>query len=393
MVQWLRGLKERPGIAHLLRAGKRFTGRLGNQFGAAITYFSVLAIVPIIMFAFAITGFVLVEVRPDLLDTVSSEIKSAIGGGESGQKLTGVIDNALHNWASIGIAGLLSAAYAGAGWVKNLKSAVRAQWRPDFDMTENKKNIIVETLINLAILIGLLIMVVLTFALASVATSLTHTIAGWLHLTTLPGISFLMRFVPIVASIAAGWLLFMFIYLVLPESKVTGKALRRGALIGAIGLAVLQYLTGFLFGIFSRNAAAALVGPVISLMLFFNLFARLILFVAAWIATTNQPALSTSAEGDEDAGELAADFEHDGGSRKPVAVGAAARGPSEGRAAVPAWTTANPHDQPVPQQVAARSVRVGMGTGYVTGTATGVGLGAMVAFALSKIKGRRKRDR
>ena len=36
-------------VAHLLRAVDRFSSRLGNQFAAAITYFSVLAIVPVLL--------------------------------------------------------------------------------------------------------------------------------------------------------------------------------------------------------------------------------------------------------------------------------------------------------------------------------------------------------
>lgn len=35
-------IQRRPMIAHLLRATERFNDRLGNQFGAAITYFSFL---------------------------------------------------------------------------------------------------------------------------------------------------------------------------------------------------------------------------------------------------------------------------------------------------------------------------------------------------------------
>jgi len=45
-------------------------------------------------------------------------------------------------------------------------------------------------------------------------------------------------------------------------------------------------------GKFSGNPAAAVFGPVIVLMLFFNLFARLNLYVAAWIATSVQPAVA-----------------------------------------------------------------------------------------------------
>lgn len=42
-------VQRNPVIAHLLRAAERFNDRLGNQFGAAITYFSFLSMIPILM--------------------------------------------------------------------------------------------------------------------------------------------------------------------------------------------------------------------------------------------------------------------------------------------------------------------------------------------------------
>ena len=59
-------IQQRPMIAHLLRAAERFNDRLGNQFGAAITYFSFLSMIPILMLSFAAAGFVLVS-HPTLL--------------------------------------------------------------------------------------------------------------------------------------------------------------------------------------------------------------------------------------------------------------------------------------------------------------------------------------
>ncbi|HWI00172.1 MAG TPA: hypothetical protein VNT27_07560, partial [Propionibacteriaceae bacterium] len=141
---------------------------------------------------------------------------------------------------------------------------------------------------------------------------------------------------------------------------------RRGALIGATGLAILQYLTSFLVGRFSNSPAALIFGPVIALMLFFNLFARLILWVAAWIATARPNAGSDDTgveQQDDDMGELPST-----GSEDESAAGQ------------------------VPQSVAAHSVRVAMGTGYLTGAATGAGFGAAVAFLLSAVGRRRRRS-
>ena len=209
-------------------------------------------------------------------------------------------------------------------------------------------------------------LIAVTFALASLSTALADNVLGWLGLDQIGWLSPVLRIVPIVFSIGAGWVLFMYLFTVLPEGREPWPVVRRGALMGAIGLGVLQYSTGLLFNLFANNKAASIFGPVIVLMLFFNIFAQLILFIAAWIATATQEAVPVS-----------------GGEG---AVRARARRRARGGAA------GRPATEPVmvPQQVAARSVQVGLGAGYVTGAATGVGLGAALAWAVSKVvRGRR----
>src|SRR5699024_2008503 len=145
-------------------------------------------------------------------------------------------------------------------------------------------------LINSGQRFALILMIMITFALASVGTSLNNLIVDLLGLHEAPGIGLVLRAGPVVLSAAAGWLLFMFIYWVFPQYPVPLRARMKGALIAAVGLGALQYGAAALFGVFSNNPAAAIFGPAIALMLFLNLFARLTLFVAAWIATTEQPA-------------------------------------------------------------------------------------------------------
>src|SRR6478609_9812228 len=106
----LERLKQRPWVAHLIRAATRYTGRLGSQFAAAITYFSVLAVVPTLMFIFAITGFVLTVARPDLLLPLATAVADAIGIADpvTRDRILVLITSMLSNYASIGIVGLLS---------------------------------------------------------------------------------------------------------------------------------------------------------------------------------------------------------------------------------------------------------------------------------------------
>jgi membrane protein len=361
MLEWVERVKKRPWVAHLLRAVERFTTRLGSEFGAAVTYFSVLAMVPILMLAFSITGFVLTNVRPDLLTAVAAAAADALSADEATEaKILALIQNVLGNYTAIGIVGLLTALYSGAGWMGNLKNAVRAQWRASFDMQEATGNIVVKTLVNLLTMLGLIVAVAVTFGLSSIATSLANNVLDWLGLSDERWLAPVLHLLPVVFSVGAGWLLFVYLYTVLPETRERWPVVRLGALLGAVGLAILQYLASFLIGLFSQNLAAALFGPVIVLMLFFNLFAQLILFVAAWIATARHEAVQVS----EDEERVRFALEPEGAASEQPAM--------------------------VPELVAVRSVRIGIGAGYLTGAATGTGLGAALAYLFSAAVGGRK---
>ena len=368
----------RPVVAHLLRANQRFGGRLGNQFGAAITYFSVLAIVPIIMFAFSVLGFVLAVSAPELRKNLLDQVSSGLGGLDSGTRksIVAVIKNALDHWRAIGIVGPLSALYSGAGWIGNLKDAVRAQWRESFDFRVKKENFLIKNANNIVVLLGLLVLIAITFGLASISTSLSGTITGWLGLDQVGWLRPVLAFVPIIISIGAGWLVFMYLYLVLPETREPWAAVRRGSLIGAIGLGVLQYLTSFLIGRFASSPTAALFGPVIALMVFMNLFARLVLFIAAWIGTATHAAEPdyASLDDQESAGAESGGDAHDH-QDQPEPIDA--RGE---------WSRTPGY---VSHEVATRSVKIGTGAGYLTGAATGAGAGAVIALAMNRLRQRR----
>jgi membrane protein len=356
----------KPGVPHLLRAVERYFARLGSEFAAAITYFSVLAVIPILLFLFSLAGLFLTVLRPELLVPVANTVAGTIGSADPAtrQQIRELIGNTLSNWRATSVVTLLTAVYSGAGWMGNLKNAVRAQWRPEFDLQgQAGGNIVVVTLkgyaVNLLQLVALVVAMVITFGLASISTSLADTVLEALGLTDVGWLSPLLRLVPIVFSIAAGFVLFLYLYTVLPETKEPASVVRRGALVGAVGLGVLQYLSTFLIGRFSSNPAFAIFGSVIALMLFFNLFARLILFMAAWIATARHPAVPRSVPADPpDLPDLPA--------------------PETGARAL---------------ETTAREVEgaagVGARTGYLVGAATGLGAGASLVWMLSRrVRGR-----
>ncbi|MEA5155759.1 YhjD/YihY/BrkB family envelope integrity protein [Raineyella sp.] len=423
-----------PWIAHVLRMQDRFGTRLGAQFAGAITYFSVLALVPLLMVTFATVGFILTVARPDLLVLVEAAITEQLSGlGQDLQAMiSGIIRSFLINWGAIGIVGLLSGIYSASGWAGNLKSAIRAQTRAQFDLAETNRNVVVETLVNVALMLGLLVLIPTTIALANASTTLTDALLVLIGAEDVPGVGAALRLVGILAATAAGWLLFLYVLTVFPEESFAFRVKWRAALIGSIGLGLLEYLTSFLVASFTSNPAAALFGPVIVLMLFLNLFARLILYVAAWMATAVQRAnplrlqdidaplaalpgtgvttaqvaalqagsqptspgtvTSPAAPGAATAPGLTADAVGStataaGATLTGSAAGATITGEREARAA--AAMAPPPGTVQVTRPMAVRNARMAMRTGWITGTLTGVGLGTLLA-ALGRALTRRR---
>ena len=221
MAEFIEKLKAKPWVAHLLEAVARFGERLGGQFAAAITYFSVLAIVPVLMVAFAALGLTLTLFLPDVLDQAKAWITDTVSGsGDLGDQLSAVVDQAFNSWRGVGIVGLLSAAWAGANWVNNIRSAVRAMMRPDFDMAEDKPNIVVQTLKNLGILLALFVLVALSMAMTTVAMAARDLVGEFLGLDRVPGGGVLLSLLPVVGTLLAGFLLFLFLFKVFPEKRV-----------------------------------------------------------------------------------------------------------------------------------------------------------------------------
>lgn len=285
-VDWWGRFSQRPVIAHLLRALDRYLTRMGEPLSAAITYYSVLSLVPMLMFALAVVGMVLTLVRPDLLGQVQAWASISIADPEIKTQLDQALTRALFDWRGLGLIALVTAGFAGVGWVGGLKGAVRAQFRTNFDSPEGGRMVVWEVLHSLAVFVGLLVAVTLTFGVSSLATNLADLLLGWLGFSgESRTAAVVLRVISVVTSLASGWALFYFLFRVLPMDAPRGKALWQGSAIGSVGLAVLQYATQLLFSLFASNLSAAIFGPVIALMLFFNLFARLTLYCAAWIAT------------------------------------------------------------------------------------------------------------
>ncbi|WP_313084129.1 inner membrane protein YhjD [Atlantibacter sp.] len=278
-------LERRPMIAHLLRATERFNDRLGNQFGAAITYFSFLSMIPILMVSFAAAGFILAS-HPTLLQDIFNKILMNVSDQTLATTLKSTINTAVQQRTTVGIVGLAVALYSGVNWMGNLREAIRAQSRDVWERNaQDEEKWWAKYLRDFVSLIGLLVALIITISITSVAGSAQEMIIRWLYLDYIPWLKPVWQLIGLAISMCANFLLFFWIFWRLPRHRPRKKALIRGSILAAIGFEVIKIIMTWTLPSLMTSPSGAAFGSVLGLMAFFYFFARLTLFCAAWIAT------------------------------------------------------------------------------------------------------------
>ena len=269
---------------HVMRAQERYQNSKGDFYAAGITYFTIFALFPLLMVAFAITGFVLAS-QPDLLADITDKIKSTVSG-DLGQQLIQLMDSAIKSRTSVGVIGLATAAWAGLGWMANLREALSQMWGQH---RQDTGGFLRTKASDLFAMVGLFVAIALTIALGALANSgLMKQIVEWLGLENLPGVSIGLRIASIVVSLLISWLLFTWMIARLPRESISFRSASRAGLMVAVAFEIFKLVASIYLRSVLTGPAGATFGPVLGLMVFAYITARMILFATAWAATATE---------------------------------------------------------------------------------------------------------
>jgi membrane protein len=269
---------------HAMRAQERYQDSKGDFYAAGITYFTVFALFPMLMVAFAIGGFILAS-QPELLAEIEDKIKSTVSGDVS-QQLVKLMESAIESRTSVGIIGLATAAWAGLGWMANLREALTQMWGL---MRHEPPGFVRTKLSDLLAIVGLFVAIVITIALTALGSSdLMRHVLEWLGLQDVPGIGVALRLASLLVSILISWLLFIWIIARLPREKVSLRSAMRAALMAAVAFEIFKQVGSIYLRSVVTGPAGAAFGPVLGVMVFAYITSRLILFATAWAATASE---------------------------------------------------------------------------------------------------------
>ncbi|MCW2517222.1 MAG: rane protein [Mycobacterium sp.] len=303
-----------PLVDRVMIAQERYNDSKGDFYAAGITYFTIFALFPLLMVGFAIAGFILSRDQ-DLLIQVTTKIKSSVSG-DLGKSLVTLMDTAIEQRTSVGLIGLATAAWAGLGWMANLREALSQMW----GLQRGEPRGFVKTkLSDLAALLSAFGAIVVTVALTALGNdTVMRNVLKWFGIPDFPTLGVLLRVASIVAALGISWLLFTWIIARLPRESVSFRSAARAGLLAAVAFEIFKQVASIYLKSVVGGPAGSTFGPIIGLMVFAYITSRLILFATAWAATSPEN-LAAAPVGPPDPAEITTRVE----VREGIGVGGA----------------------------------------------------------------------
>ncbi len=291
-VRW-RALKaRRRSVQHVADAWALVQHHNGGQYAAAITYFSFLALFPLLLLAVAVTGFVLHShpaAQQDLLDHITSNIP-----GDLGKTLSSSVQTLIDARAGVGLVGLAGVVLSGLGWIGNLRAGVDAVW----GLPQPKRNFFLARVANLVVLVGLGIGTALSLGLTIVGTSLTDQIVRVLGLDSVSGMHTVVKVLGLVVAALGDVIIFWWLLAKLPAVEMPARIALRGAVLAAVGFEVLKIVGTVTVAHTAKSPTAGPFAGLVAVLIWIQLVARYLLFCAAWTAvlTAEHRGVETAAQ-------------------------------------------------------------------------------------------------
>lgn len=265
-----------------VRAFLRYGERRGAMLADSVTYRTLFSV-----FAAALLGFSVAALwlsgDPQAWQALIAAVDRAIPGlvGENGLIKVDEIDLSV-GLSVAGVLSLIGLVGAAIGAIGSLRTAMRVVC----DKLTDDVPIWIVLLRNVGLAVAVGGALLASAAVTMLGTAGLDVVAQWLGLTREdPAIAWGTRVLAIVVTFVLDAAAVAVLFRVLSGVRAPAKALWTGALLAAVGLTVLQQLSGLFVGGAASNPLLASFAALIALLLWINLSAQVILIATAYIFT------------------------------------------------------------------------------------------------------------
>ncbi|MBL7254783.1 YihY/virulence factor BrkB family protein [Paractinoplanes lichenicola] len=260
-IMWLRHRSRY--FDHLSRAVVRYIDVQGGRLAAAIAYYGFFAVFALLLIGYSIFG-ILLNNNEDLFDIVRDFLRENLPFLDIGA----ILDSG----RTVGIVGIVGLTFTGIAWVEAIRSSQRLIWR----LNEQPGYIGVRQVLDLMVLLGVLTLLALT----QLAVYGLELLLDWMA----DGI--VQTVVEYGLRIAVNMLLAAALLAAVPRLRMTVRRMAPPVLQVGIGLMLLNTVGKSFVDLVQRNPAYGLVGSAVGVLVYLYVFNQLLLFGAAWAATS-----------------------------------------------------------------------------------------------------------
>lgn len=246
------------------------------RLAAALAYYTVFSIAPLLILVIAIAGLVFdqASVRQQLMEQIQSLV-----GADGAEFLRTVLDNANQPGQSSGwVASIISIGLlliGATGVLAQLQTSLNIVWnvqtRPDLGIM----GFLRKRLLSLGMILGIGFVLLVSLVISSVFTSFSNYFN-----TLMPGLDSLIQLVNFLASLGITILLFAMIFKFLPDVKISWGDVWLGGTVTALLFSLGRFLIGLYLGNSGFGSTYGAAGSVI-VLLFWVFYSAQILFFGA----------------------------------------------------------------------------------------------------------------
>ena len=265
--------------------------------GAAIAYYTVFSLAPVLIIVIAIAGFVFGAdaARGALLDEISSLMGRQ--GGEAIQTMIASANNQNRSgWA--GAIGVITLVVTASGVFSELQAALNAIWR-----SKPRAGTVTRLVRARLASLGLVMTLGFLLLISLVVSTALSAIGPWLS-GMFPGAQAVIRVVSFLVSLLLVAVLFGLIYKVLPDTSLAWRDVAAGAVATAILFNVGKFLISLYLGSSSVASSFGAAGAFALLLLWIYYSSQIFLigaeFTRAWADIVNERGPDTVSAQDDD---------------------------------------------------------------------------------------------
>ncbi|SDQ12073.1 YihY/virulence factor BrkB family protein [Quadrisphaera sp. DSM 44207] len=285
----LASLLHRLAISHPGRAVAHYAAHRGTVLAGGLAYVALFSLVSSVIAAFTVVGLVVGQdflLRDQVVAAIDTQVPGLLRTEQDPQGVLGVEDLFRRDLlSSTGALFFVTALVSGLGWVGALRDGVRAM----FGVPQLDVGVLARRLRDLR---GLLTFGVVLLASAVLSVTV-NAFGGWLlRLVGLeggPAGAALLRVLSVLAVLVVDTTIFVVVLRGLSGVPLPWREVRTAALVGAVGLGALKLFGGILLRAITTNSSNPVLATsavLVGLLLWMNVVSRVVLFAAAWAATS-----------------------------------------------------------------------------------------------------------